>query len=182
MRPTRGSKLAEHDYTSLGPVLEFMRVVWEVDHALQRASKQMEATIGVTGPQRLVIRIVGRFPGIRAGQLSTLLHIHPSTLTGILKRLERQGLVRRSPDPSDARRSLLGLTSPARLLDVARDGTIESTIAEVLEYMPAKKLAAAREVLGEMAQRLSSSLDQPQEVTLRSRKRKSSASRQRRAK
>ena len=42
----------------LGRVLEFMRVLWAVDHALQSTSKWMEVRLGVTGPQRLVIRIV----------------------------------------------------------------------------------------------------------------------------
>src|SRR2546423_15613008 len=52
----------------LGPVLEFMKQLWAVDHGLQSASKRMEASFGITGPQRLVVRIVGRFPGIAAGR------------------------------------------------------------------------------------------------------------------
>jgi hypothetical protein len=35
---------------------------------------------GITGPHRLVIHIVGRFPNIVAGQLAAILHLHPSTL------------------------------------------------------------------------------------------------------
>src|SRR2546421_7190843 len=49
----------------------------------------------LTGPQRLVMRIVGRFPGIAAGRVAQILHVHPSTLTGILKRLEARGLLQR---------------------------------------------------------------------------------------
>ena len=52
----------------LGAVLDFMRLLWAVDHSLQSASKRMESTFGITGPQRLVVRIVGRFPGIAAGR------------------------------------------------------------------------------------------------------------------
>jgi DNA-binding MarR family transcriptional regulator len=63
----------------------------------------MEAAHGVTGPQRLVLRMVGRFPGIAAGRLSEILHVHPSTLTGILKRLEARELLQRKADPRDAR-------------------------------------------------------------------------------
>jgi DNA-binding MarR family transcriptional regulator len=76
----------------LGAVLDFMRLLWAVDHALQSASKRMEANFGMTGPQRLVVRIVGRFPGTPAGRVSQILHVHPSTLTGILKRLEAEEL------------------------------------------------------------------------------------------
>ena len=75
----------------LGAVLDFMRLLWAVDHALQSASKRMESAFGMTSPQRLVVRIVGRFPGIAAGRVAEILHVHPSTLTGVLKRLEARG-------------------------------------------------------------------------------------------
>ena len=39
-----------------------MRVVWALDHALQKTSKRMETTtLGITAPQRFVIRILRRF-------------------------------------------------------------------------------------------------------------------------
>src|SRR5262245_29554389 len=97
----------EQTLPPLGDVLEFMRVLWAVDHALQSTSKRMESTLGVTGPQRLVIRIVGRFPGVAAGQLARILHVHPSTLTGILKRLEQRAVISRQSDPEDALRAVL---------------------------------------------------------------------------
>src|SRR5437016_14410817 len=101
----------------LGPILEFMKQLWAVDHGLQSASKRMEASFGITGPQRLVVRIVGRFPGIAAGRVAEILHVHPSTLTGILKRLEARGVLQRRSDPRDARRALFGLTAKGRKLD-----------------------------------------------------------------
>jgi hypothetical protein len=55
----------------LGDVLDFMRLIWAVDHALQKASKRMKTAIGVTGPQRLVIQIVARFPGIEVSRRSS---------------------------------------------------------------------------------------------------------------
>ena len=94
----------------VGDAIDFLRLVWAVDHALQRRSKSMAATLGITGPQRLVIRIIGRFPSIHARQLADILHLHPSSLTALLKRLERRDLVRRWPDERDRRRWLLGLT------------------------------------------------------------------------
>src|SRR2546428_6839463 len=98
----------------LGGVLDFMRLLWAVDHALQSASKRMESAFGMTGPQRLVVRIVGRFPGIAAGRVAEILHVHPSTLTGVLKRLEARGILQRKPDPRDARRALFLLTRQGR--------------------------------------------------------------------
>lgn len=136
---------------ALGPVLDFMRLLWAVDHALHRASKRMAALLGVTGPQRLVIRIVGKFPDIPAGQLAKLLHLHPSTLSGVLKRLERGRLVRRRPDPADARRSLLSLTAKGRLVDDEMQGTVEAAIRKLLRTTPRARVRAAREVLAAIA-------------------------------
>jgi DNA-binding MarR family transcriptional regulator len=138
----------------LGPVLEFMRLVWAVDHGLQAASKRMEAAIGVTGPQRLVIRLLGRFPGMNASQLAEALRVHPSTVTGILKRLEQRRLVARRPDPRDRRRTFLGLAARGRALDVAVSGTIESAVREVLGGLPAERVDVVREVLSALAEAL----------------------------
>src|SRR5580765_2784194 len=94
----------------LGEVLEFMRLLWAVSHGMQKTSKHMARRLGLTGPQRLGLRLIGRFPGVAAGELAHLLRLHPSTLTGILVRLERQGLIERRPDAGDRRRFHLFLT------------------------------------------------------------------------
>jgi DNA-binding MarR family transcriptional regulator len=141
----------------LGAVLDFMRLLWAVDHSLQSASKRMEATYGVTGPQRLVVRIVGRFPGIAAGRVAEILHVHPSTLTGILKRLEARGIILRRSDPRDARRALFGLTNKGRKLDTLRTGTVEQAVRRVLEREP-QKVLVAQEILASLSEELDAGL------------------------
>lgn len=138
----------------LGPVLDFMRLIWALDHALNTTSKRMKTVVGVTGPQRLVTRIVARFPGIPAGQVAELLHVHPSTLTGILKRLEAQGIIRRRPDPRDRRRASLGITSKGRRIEAAESGTVEAAVNRVLTRTPAARLEAARKLLTDLARAL----------------------------
>ncbi len=143
----------------LGPVLEFMRALWALDHALQSASKRMEARVGVTAPQRLVVRIVGRFPGISAGEVAEILHVHPSTLTGVLKRLEARKVILRRVDPGDARRHLLALTARGRDLDALRSGTIEEVVRQVLRDLPPEAVRSART----LAEALTAALAQPAE-------------------
>jgi len=140
-------------------VLEFMRALWALDHALQSASKRMETRLGVTAPQRLVVRIVGRFPGISAGEVAEILHVHPSTLTGVLKRLEARGIVTRRADPRDARRALLALTARGRELDRLRSGTVEAVVRRVLQRLPSGSVRSARA----LAEALTAALDVPAE-------------------
>src|SRR5262245_8063965 len=97
------------DASALGIALDFLRLLWAVDHGLQRRSKRMEAELGVTGMQRVVIRLVGRYPEVTAGRVAELVHVHPSTLTGVLKRLVDRGFVQRDKDPTDARKAKLSL-------------------------------------------------------------------------
>jgi MarR family transcriptional regulator, organic hydroperoxide resistance regulator len=138
----------------LGDVLDFMRLLWAVDHALQSTSKRMESRLGVTGPQRLVIRIVGRSPGISAGELADIMHVHPSTLTGVLKRLENRGVLTRKPDPADARRALFGLTAKGKELDQQRTGTVEAAVRRALARIEPNQLATTATALGILASEL----------------------------
>ena len=55
--------------------------------AALRRSKSMAATLGITGPQRPIIRIIGRFPSIHAKQLADSLHLHPSSLTASMSQV-----------------------------------------------------------------------------------------------
>ena len=141
----------------LGAVLDFMRMLWALDHALQSASKRMEAAYGITGPQRLVVRIVGRFPGIAAGRVAEILHVHPSTLTGILKRLETRGILVRRSDPRDARRALFTLTAKGKKLDTVRTGTVEQAVRRVLGT-DSQKVLAVQELISTLTEELDSDL------------------------
>ena len=132
---------------SLGEVLEFMRLVWAMHHGLQATSKRMAVQLGVTGPQRLVIRLVGRRPGISAGELADLLRVHPSTLTGVLRRLEERGFVARKADPEDRRRAVLTLTASGKNIDTVRSGTVEAAVRRVIEKVPQADLEATRRML-----------------------------------
>src|SRR5919108_1931592 len=85
--------------------LRFMQLMWSVDHALHKMSKRMASVLGLTGPQRLAIRIIGRSPGMAAGELADLMHLDPSTVPGILRRLQRARPIRRVGHPPHAGRA-----------------------------------------------------------------------------
>lgn len=131
----------------LGDTLSFMQLLWALTHGMESASKRMHAELGVTGPQRLVLRIVGHHGRISAGELAEVLHIHPSSLTGMLRRLEQAELIRRESDPFDRRRALLELTRRGMRLNDGRSGTIEANIATALSKLPKDKVAGAKAVL-----------------------------------
>lgn len=138
----------------VGETLQFMQQLWELSHALEVRSKRMGRTIGVTGPQRLVIRVVGQTPGITARDLAQVLGIHPSTLTGILGRLERNDFLARASDPEDRRRARFRLTAQGRAIDRNRSGTVEAAVRRALvraePAMIAKSAAMLRLLVAEL--------------------------------
>ena len=156
----RNGRAAERPSARLGGTLEFMRLLWALHHGLEKRSKRMEATLGVTGQQRLVVRMIGSFPGVTAGVLARLLHLHPSTVTGLLKRLERRGMIVRRGHAGGDRRVVAFFLSPrGGRLDSRRSGTIESTMSSVLASLPPRRVAAARDVLAALADRFSAGSD-----------------------
>ncbi|MEO7274275.1 MAG: MarR family transcriptional regulator [Vicinamibacterales bacterium] len=141
----------------LGDVLQFMRVLWALVHGLQQASKRMEQQTGVTGPQRLVLRVVGLFPGVSPGDLATLLHVHPSTLTGVLHRLVTRGLLVRATAAGDRRRALLTLTPAGVRLNRLRRGTVEQAVTNGLRRMTPAERERVQRTLTVLAETLASS-------------------------
>ena len=139
---------------ALGPVLDFMRLLWSIEHGLQRMSKRMEGELGITGPQRLVLRVVGQFPGLSAGELAHIVRLHPSTITGILQRLVAKGFLDRTPDPSDSRRAQLRLKPDAVIHTRTSAGTVEKMVTQVFKRIGASNVRGARRVLAEIAQEL----------------------------
>lgn len=142
-------KTGERDVV-LDDTLEFLQALWALDHGLQTVSKRMKGELGLTGLQRLVLRILGRNPRLSAGELARTLHLHPSTLTGVLERLQKQKLVQRKVDAGDRRRALFEVTGTGHSLLARRAGTVEHAVAQLLSQEPAGRIATVRVVLEQL--------------------------------
>jgi DNA-binding MarR family transcriptional regulator len=136
-----------------GSILTFLQVIWRLEHAVERASKRMEDTLGISGPQRFALRLIGRNPGVGAGELAVAMHLHPSTVTGMIQRLEGRGYVKRIAHPTDGRRMHLHLTAAGVRLTRARP-TVEHAVRATLAQSPAAKQRAATEVLERLSREL----------------------------
>src|SRR5262245_3568013 len=125
--------------------LDFIRLLWAVDHELHSVSKRMIGRVGLTAPQRLALRFIGRDPGLVLGALAALLHLDPGTVTGIVQRLESAGLVTRERGEGDTRRIHLDLTQKGRALNRRRRGTVEAAVRKTVAAIgPADADAVAR--------------------------------------
>jgi len=136
-----------------------MRLIWAADHELQRVSKRMEAALGLTVPQRMALLLIGRRRGVLASELAHLLHLHPGTVSGIIRRLESAGLVVREGDAKDKRRWRLKLTEAGQAANRRRAGTFEAAVQRVFAKVAASDLEGAAVVLTQLASELRASGD-----------------------
>jgi DNA-binding MarR family transcriptional regulator len=93
-------------------------------------------------------------PGISPGAVAEFLHVDPSSLTALLKRLVHRKLIARQVDPGDARRSHLRLLPQGAALDRMSEGTIEAGVRSALDALPPSDVASAVVVLGALSRAL----------------------------
>jgi hypothetical protein len=64
-----------------------MQLLWKLRAALERTSHEMETRIGVSGPQRFLLRFVGLTPGVTREGLAELLAVDAADLQSDLAHL-----------------------------------------------------------------------------------------------
>lgn len=117
---------------SSAPALVLLQRIWRLNHAIERTSARMESELGVSAPQRFIIRYIGRHPDIRASELAQLLHVDRGTISATMRRLEEKGLITRERDADDGRRVRLALTARGAKLDRPTAGTIEGAVEQMI--------------------------------------------------
>jgi len=141
-----------------GEVLDILRLMWTIEHDLNALSQRMEGTQGIPGSHRAVLRYVSLFPGISASKLSELLQLHPSTLSGVFKRLVSDDLLERRECPDDARRARFYPTSKGEAVLEMMAGTADAVIERVVARSTPEELRVTREVLQRLACELQAEL------------------------
>ena len=69
----------------------------------RRLTKGLASQFGLTGPQLTVVKLLESFDNLSLSSLSERIRAQNSTVTGIIDRMEREGLVRRERSTSDRR-------------------------------------------------------------------------------
>ena len=120
----------------------------------QRAVDLFVEEVGEDGPtprQFAVLLSVHQNPGISQTDLVRMTGIDRSTLTEILRRLGRRGLIRRERQAADRRTNALHLTEEGRAATGSAVDAVERAQQRILEPIPAGKRAAAMRVLERLA-------------------------------
>jgi DNA-binding MarR family transcriptional regulator len=94
-------------YVDIGEhvIIALRRVIRAVD----LHSRNLAASHGLTGPQALLLKAL-QHGKLSAGELASRVSLSQGTVTDILNRLEKRGLITRLRDTSDRRRVLVEVT------------------------------------------------------------------------
>lgn len=91
-------------------------LVHEVARLFRRRFEDEARSHGVTLPQWRALAEIHKNEGISQVSLAGCIDTDPMTLSGILDRLEKRGLVERYPDPNDSRAKLARLSEDGETL------------------------------------------------------------------
>ena len=103
--------------------------VYAAGHAFNRVYKPLLDALGLTYPQYLAMTALWGEDDQTVGALGGQLSLEYSTLTPLLKRLERLGMISRRRDPQDERQVRVRLTAKGKALQ-HRASSLPSCIRE----------------------------------------------------
>lgn len=111
---------------------------------------------GITAGQFAQLLTLYEEDGLTAADLSRAVGIEPATMTRTLQRMERDGLIRREPDPDDARRQRIRLTDRAWSIEAevkAAAGRINEVVLAGLPPADRERLLSDLDTAIDRAQR-----------------------------
>jgi len=85
----------------------------QIIRATDLHSKQLVKKYGLTGPQLVVIQVIAREGEISIGSLAKKVSLSQATVTNIVERLEKNGVLKRKKGEADKRRVLVAATEKA---------------------------------------------------------------------
>jgi DNA-binding MarR family transcriptional regulator len=97
-------------------ISEIMQSLRRIFKAIQDYSHKVSGKFGITGPQLWALKTISQNESLSLSDLSERMYLHPSTITGVIDRLERKGYVTRSRDKVDRRVIYVQLSAEGKRL------------------------------------------------------------------
>jgi DNA-binding MarR family transcriptional regulator len=111
---------------------EVLDAIRRIVQALRESSRLAESRVGLSGAQLFVLRTAAESPGLSLNELAARTRTHQSSVSAVVTRLARKGLVRKRIADGDARRvEIRLLSSGRRRIDRAPQSAQERLVASV---------------------------------------------------
>lgn len=116
--------------------LRILQALRRITRAVALHSRQLSACSHITGPQLICLRTIIDKGPLTATAISRAVHVSPSTVVGILDRLEDKGLITRERGRVDRRIVFVTATEAGQQLARDTPSPLQQKLAESLKALP----------------------------------------------
>jgi len=127
--------------------LRVLQALRQIIRAVDLHSRQLLRQHKITGPQLIILLTVEKYELVTVSALAGHIHLSPSTVIGILDRLETKGFIRRERDTRDRRLVQVSLTEQGKVLASNAPSPLQDTLSEAMGKLPETELLLIAESL-----------------------------------
>jgi DNA-binding MarR family transcriptional regulator len=102
----------------------------KITQAITLHSRDLSRRYGLTGPQLIILSEIANHQTLSVTELARYISLSQATVTDILNRLEKRGLIERARDSADRRRVLIRITDQCRQILSQTPPPLQETFVE----------------------------------------------------
>lgn len=122
--------------------LRILQSLRRIIRAIEIHSQKLSQDHQITGPQLGCLLAIKQHGALTTTRLAHTVFLSPSTVVGIVDRLEEKGLVSRMRNSKDRRQVQIGLTEAGKRLAGSAPSPLQETLAGGLKKLPALELVS----------------------------------------
>lgn len=122
--------------------LKILQSLRRIIRAVDLHSRKLSTQYKITGPQLSCLLVVNDRGPVTVSSLARAVHLSPSTIVGILDRLEQKGLVLRQRSSQDRRVVNLEITEDGRRLVRSAPSLLQETLSRAVQDLPEEEQIA----------------------------------------
>lgn len=108
----------------------------KITQAISLHSRDLSKRYGLTGPQLVILNDIANHEALSVTELARSISLSQATVTDILNRLEKKGLVERTRDETDRRRVMIRTTATCRTILSQTPPALQETFVDRYTNLP----------------------------------------------
>jgi DNA-binding MarR family transcriptional regulator len=133
-------------------IVEIVQGLRRIVKALHTYSQDVRNAYGLTGPQLWALKTLQQHGRMSTGRLAAALAVHQSSVSILVDRLEKRGLVRRMRERLDHRIVSMELTPRGVVLAAEAPEAAQGRLRHALEAMPPREVRQIRRAVDQLVE------------------------------
>ena len=144
-----------------GDTQQVLDAIRRIVQSLRESSRRAEGRVGLSGAQLFVLQRLAQEPALSVNELAARTHTHQSSVSVVVARLVREGLVRRAPSDRDGRRVELSVTAKGRRAATGSPDVAQARLVQAIARLTPPRRRELAASLGEVAHSIAGSEGAP---------------------